>query len=82
MGIMGIVESSKSTNNASAEVSLGKFAGCADMKTRSYLSDNDAVFISNSPKLNLCGLKKVAMGVRNIYFKQKTGIPLNLCLSK
>ena len=50
MGIMGIVESSKSTNNASAEVSLGKFAGCADMKTRSYLSDNDAVFISNSPK--------------------------------
>ena len=31
MGIMGIVESSKSTNNASAEVSLGKFAGCADM---------------------------------------------------
>ncbi|MDY5951017.1 MAG: glutamine-hydrolyzing GMP synthase, partial [Helicobacter sp.] len=34
----------------SAEVSLGNFAGCVDIATRSYLDDNDAVAISNSCK--------------------------------
>ena len=36
------------TKTPTAEVSLGNFAGCVDIATRSYLNDNDAVAISNS----------------------------------
>ena len=43
-------DSTKRTKGGSAEVSLGNFAGCVDIATRSYLDDNDAVAISNSCK--------------------------------
>ena len=44
------LDSTKRTMKSSAEVSLGNFAGCVDIATRSYLDDNDAVAISNSCK--------------------------------
>ena len=44
------LDSTKRTKGGSAEVSLGNFAGCVDIATRSYLDDNDAVAISNSCK--------------------------------
>ncbi|EMZ39373.1 GMP synthase [glutamine-hydrolyzing] [Helicobacter bilis WiWa] len=40
-------DSTKRTMKSSVEVSLGNFAGCVDIATRSYLDDNDAVAISN-----------------------------------
>ncbi|TLE08941.1 glutamine-hydrolyzing GMP synthase [Helicobacter bilis] len=44
------LDSTKRTMKSPAEVSLGNFAGCVDIATRSYLDDNDAVAISNSCK--------------------------------
>ena len=44
------LDSTKRTMKSSAEVSLGNFAGCVDIATRSYLDDNGAVAISNSCK--------------------------------
>lgn len=44
------LESKKSIDKNSAEVSLSDFVGCADIETRSYLKGNDAVSISNSRK--------------------------------
>ncbi|AQQ60318.1 integral membrane protein MviN [Helicobacter bilis] len=45
------LESKKSIDKNSAEVSLSDFVGCADIETRSYLKGNDAVSISNSRKI-------------------------------
>lgn len=45
------LESKKSIDKNSAEVSLSDFVGCVDIETRSYLKGNDAVSISNSRKI-------------------------------
>ena len=47
-------EKNLESKQTSAEVSLGNFAGCADIETRSYQNDNDAVSISNSRKSGTC----------------------------
>ena len=44
------IDSKKSIDKNSAEVSLSDFVGCADIETRSYLKGNDAVSMSNSRK--------------------------------
>ena len=44
------IDSKKSIDKNSAEVSLSDFVGCVDIETRSYLKGNDAVSISNSRK--------------------------------
>ncbi|WP_199770212.1 murein biosynthesis integral membrane protein MurJ [Helicobacter bilis] len=45
------IDSKKSIDKNSAEVSLSDFVGCADIETRSYLKGNDAVSMSNSRKI-------------------------------